>query len=258
MRFASLGSGSEGNGLVVEAGASRLLLDCGFSARDAMRRLARIGLEPADLAGIVVTHEHTDHVGGVFSLARRFGLAVWITHGTYAAIRESDPDAAASVEATLIHGEAGFAVADLQVSPFTVPHDAREPVQYVVSDGARRLGVLTDTGCSTPHVEEMLSGCEALMLETNHDLDMLRRGNYPPALQARIAGPFGHLDNATAGGILSAIDRSRLQHVVAAHLSKQNNTPELARAALAAALGCEANWVAVASQDEGIAWRAIA
>jgi phosphoribosyl 1,2-cyclic phosphodiesterase len=130
-------------------------------------------------------------------------------------------------------------------------------VQYVVSDGTRRLGVLTDTGCSTPHVEEMLSGCEALVLETNHDLDMLRRGDYPPALQARIAGPFGHLDNATAGRILSAIDRSRLQHVVAAHLSKKNNTPELARGALAAALGCEENWVAVASQDEGVGWRVI-
>jgi phosphoribosyl 1,2-cyclic phosphodiesterase len=257
VRFASLGSGSEGNGLVVEAGVSRLLLDCGFSAREAMRRLARIGLDPADLAGILVTHEHSDHIGGVFSLARRFGLPVWITHGTFAAMREEAPDAGASVEVTLIHGEGQFAIGDLQVFPFTVPHDAREPVQYIVSDGACRLGVITDAGCSTPHVEEMLSGCEALVLETNHDLDMLRRGDYPPTLQARIAGPFGHLDNASAGQILSAIDRSRLQHVVAAHLSRNNNKPELARGALAAALGCEENWVAVASQDEGFGWRAI-
>lgn len=257
MRFASLGSGSEGNGLVVEAGASRLLLDCGFAPREAMRRLARIGVDPADLAGILVTHEHSDHIGGVFSFALRFGLPVWITHGTFAAMREEAPDAGASVDVTLIRGEAQFAVRDLQVVPFTVPHDAREPVQYVVSDGTRRLGVLTDTGCSTAHVEEMLSGCEALVLEANHDLDMLRRGDYPPALQARIAGPYGHLDNATAGEILSAIDRSRLQHVVAAHLSKKNNKPELAREVLAAALGCEENWVAVASQDEGFGWRDI-
>ncbi len=257
MRFASLGSGSEGNGLVVEAGATRLLLDCGFSPRDTTRRLARIGLDPADLAGILVTHEHSDHLGGVFSFARRYGLPVWITHGTFAAIRESDPDAGASVEVTLIHGEAVIAAGDLQVHPFTVPHDAREPVQYVLSDGARRLGVLTDTGCSTPHVEAMLSGCEALVLEANHDPELLRRGDYPPALQARIAGRFGHLDNAAAGQILSAIDRRRLQHVVAAHLSKKNNTPELARAAFAAALGCEEDWVAVASQDEGLGWRDI-
>lgn len=255
MRFASLGSGSEGNGLVVEAGASRLLLDCGFSLRDATRRLARIGIDPADLAGIIVTHEHSDHVGGVFSLARRFGLPVWITHGTLAAMRESDPDAAASVQVEFIRGEAVFAVGDLQVSPFTVPHDAREPVQYVLTDGAHRLGVLTDTGCTTPHVEEMLSGCDALVLEANHDLDMLRQGNYPPALQARIAGRFGHLDNGTAGQLLSAIDRSRLQHIVAAHLSTHNNKPELARTAVAAALGCEESWVGIASQDEGFGWR---
>jgi phosphoribosyl 1,2-cyclic phosphodiesterase len=257
VRFASLGSGSEGNGLVVEAGATRLLLDCGFSPRDTTRRLARIGLDPADLSGIIVTHEHSDHIGGVFSFARRFGLPVWITHGTYAAMREPDPQAGASVEVTLIHGEAQFAVGDLQVHPFTVPHDAREPVQYVLSDGARRLGVLTDTGCTTPHVEEMLSGCEALVLEANHDPELLRRGDYPPALQARIAGRFGHLDNAAAGEILSAIDRSRLQHVVAAHLSKKNNTPALARAAFAAALGCEEAWVGVANQDEGFGWRKI-
>jgi len=257
VRFASLGSGSEGNGLVVEAGASRLLLDCGFSPRDTTRRLARIGLDPAELSGIIVTHEHSDHIGGVFAFAGRVRLPVWMTHGTFAAMREYDPQAGASVEVTLIHGEAVFALGDLQVFPFTVPHDAREPVQYVLSDGARRLGVLTDTGCSTPRIEQMLSGCEALVLETNHDLDMLRRGDYPPALQARIAGRFGHLDNATSGQILSAIDQSRLQHIVAAHLSKQNNTPGLARAALAAALGCEQNWVAVASQDEGFGWRQI-
>ena len=257
MRFASIGSGSEGNALVVEAGATRLLLDCGFSTLDATRRLARAGLDPADLAGIIVTHEHSDHLGGVFPIARRFGLPVWITHGTYAAARESDPDAGASVDVALIHGEAQFEVGDLQVFPYTVPHDAREPVQYVISDGARRLAVLTDTGSSTPRIEAMLSGCEALVLEANHDLEMLRRGGYPPALQARIAGRFGHLDNATAGRILSAIDQRRLRHVVAAHLSQQNNSPELARAAFAAALGCEANWIAVASQDEGFGWREI-
>ena len=158
MRFASLGSGSEGNGLVVEAGGSRLLLDCGFSLREATRRLARVGLEPADLSGIIVTHEHTDHVGGVFALARRCELPVWITHGTRAATREIDPQAGAAVQVTLIHGETRFAVGDLQVFPFTVPHDAREPVQYVLSDGDRKLGVLTDIGASTLHVEQTLSG----------------------------------------------------------------------------------------------------
>jgi len=257
VRFASLGSGSEGNALVIEAGRSRLLLDCGFSPRETTRRLAQIGLAPADLSGIIVTHEHSDHVGGVFPFARSAGLPVWITHGTLAAMREADPAAGASVAVTTIQGEVPFAVGDLQVLPFTVPHDAREPVQYVLSDGARRLGVLTDTGCSTPHVQDVLSGCEALVLEANHDLDMLWKGDYPQALKARIAGRYGHLDNASAGRILSAIDRSRLQHVVAAHLSKRNNRPGLARAAFAAALGCEESWVTVASQNEGLGWREI-
>jgi phosphoribosyl 1,2-cyclic phosphodiesterase len=257
VRFASLGSGSEGNGLVVEAGRSRLLLDCGFSPRETTRRLARIGLAPDDLAGIIVTHEHSDHVGGVFPFARSAGLPVWITHGTLAAMREADSAAGKSVDITTIHGEAGFTVGDLRVLPFTVPHDAREPVQYVLSDGARRLGVLTDTGCSTAHVQEVLSGCEGLVLEANHDLDLLWQGDYPQALKARIAGRYGHLDNSTAGQILSGIDRSRLQHVVAAHLSKKNNTPELVRAAFAMALGCEEGWVEVASQEAGFGWRQI-
>lgn len=257
MRFASLGSGSEGNGLVVEAGGTRLLIDCGFSPRETTRRLSRIGLEPADLAGILVTHEHSDHTAGVWGLARRCGLPVWITHGTLAALRESDADIDTSIGVRLIHGESAFAVGELEVFPFTVPHDAREPVQYVVSDGARRLGVLTDTGCSTPHIEDVLSGCEALVLEANHDLDMLMGGEYPPTLKARVAGRLGHLDNGTAAGILAAIDTSRLQHVVAAHLSRKNNTPELARAAFSAALSCEERFIAAASQDEGFGWMEI-
>jgi phosphoribosyl 1,2-cyclic phosphodiesterase len=257
VRFASLGSGSEGNCLVVEAGRSRLLLDCGFSPRETARRLARLGLDPADLSGIILTHEHSDHVSGAFGFARSAGLPVWMTHGTLAAMRESAPEAGSAATIAFVHGDETFCVGDLQVFPFTVPHDAREPVQYVISDGARRLGVLTDTGCATPHVLEMLSGCGALVLEANHDLDMLWKGEYPQALKARIAGRYGHLDNAAAGGILSAIDRSGLKHVVAAHLSKKNNSPELARAAFAAALGCEENWVEVATQNAGFGWREI-
>jgi phosphoribosyl 1,2-cyclic phosphodiesterase len=136
-----------------------------------------------------------------------------------------------------------------------VPHDAREPVQYVFSDGDRRLGVLTDTGCVTPHIERCLDGCDALVLECNHDSEMLRRGAYPPQLKTRIAGRLGHLDNAAAAALLATLDRRRLQHVVAAHLSEQNNCPELARAALAGALGCGSEWIGVADQETGFGWR---
>jgi phosphoribosyl 1,2-cyclic phosphodiesterase len=251
MRFASLGSGSQGNALIVEAGGTRLMLDCGFPLRETVSRLARAGLEPSDLAGIIVTHEHADHGEGVFPLARRFGIPVWLTHGTLCALRSENCGVEEECELNLIDSDRAFSVGDLLIHPFTVPHDAREPVQYVLSDGARRLGVLTDTGCSTVHIESNLSGCDALVLECNHDLGLLMGGAYPPALKARIASRLGHLDNQSSASLLAALDRGRLKHVIAAHLSQANNTPELAQAALAAVLSCEPQWVSVATQDEG-------
>jgi phosphoribosyl 1,2-cyclic phosphodiesterase len=255
VRFASLGSGSQGNALVVQAGRTCLMVDCGFSVRETVSRLARAGLEPSDLAGIIVTHEHADHGGGVFPLACRFGIPVWLTYGTLGALRETAGGADEECSLELIDPQCAFSVGDLMVQPFTVPHDAREPVQFVVSDGSARLGVLTDAGCSTAHIVSSLSGCDALVLECNYDLEMLTGGPYPPALKARVASRLGHLDNRTSGEILAEVGRSRLRHVIAAHLSQTNNTPQLARAALASALACEPQWVSVATQDEGFAWR---
>ena len=253
MRFAYLGSGSQGNGLVIEAGTSRVLLDCGFTLGETVKRLARLGLVPEDLDAIVVTHEHDDHIGGVARFARRHELPVWMTHGTLRGLEAQFESATVH----LIEGYQSFAIGDIHVMPYPVPHDAGEPAQFVFTDGARRLGVLTDTGCSTPHIEARLSGCDALALECNHDLDLLRNSSYPPSLKQRIAGRFGHLDNASAGRLLASLDRSRLQHLVAVHLSQQNNSPELARSALADATGCDLSWIAVAEQSEGLGWRDI-
>jgi phosphoribosyl 1,2-cyclic phosphodiesterase len=252
MRFASLGSGSRGNALLVEAGRTRVLLDCGFGPRELERRLARLGIAPDQLDAIVVSHEHGDHLGGVLPSARRHGLAVYLTHGTLTAER-----AAPEVQALLniIDSHEAFAVGDLAIQPYPVPHDAREPVQYVFSDGCVRLGVLTDAGTATPHIAAMLSACEALVLECNHDLDMLAAGAYPARLKQRIRSPYGHLDNQASAALLARLDNSRLRHLVAAHLSAENNTPALARAALAGALGCSPAWIGVASQAEGCAWR---
>lgn len=254
LRFASLASGSRGNCLVADADGTRLLIDCGLNLRDTERRLARLGLAPADIAGMLVTHEHGDHAHGVFDFAAAHNVTVYLTYGTLLALK-AEGKVIDGVRLVIINGKQSEAVGAMQVTPFTVPHDAREPVQYVLSDGNSKLGVLTDIGASTAHVEQMLSGLDALVLETNYDREMLWNGGYPTWLKQRIAGPFGHLDNLDSGRLLGALDCSKLKHVIAAHLSQQNNRPQLARAALAGALGCEESWIGLATQDEGFGWR---
>jgi phosphoribosyl 1,2-cyclic phosphodiesterase len=249
VRFASLGSGSEGNGLVVEAGATRVLMDCGFGLADSVARLARLGLAPSDLAGIVVTHEHSDHIGGVGRLARKFGLPVWLTAGTRVMAQDLD-----GVAVQVIDSHAAFSVDGLEIQPYPVPHDAREPVQYVFGDGNRRLGVLTDTGCSTPHIEAMLAGVDALVLECNHDAAMLEKGPYPASLKRRVGGRFGHLENGQSATLLAKLRHDKLQCVMAAHVSKTNNTAALAQQALAQVLDCADDEVRVACQRTGFDW----
>lgn len=256
MRFASLASGSSGNCLVAEAAGTVVLVDCGLSLTETERRLARLGLEPSRVSAILITHEHGDHADGAFEFAAAHRVSVYLTHGTAAALK-AEGKVLDGVPLVIVNGRQSFFVDAIQLVPFTVPHDAREPVQYVLSDGAARLGVVTDVGISTAHVEKMLSGLDALVLECNYDYDMLWNGGYPRWLKERIAGPFGHLDNRESERLLGAIDCSRLKHVIGAHLSQQNNRPELARAALARGLGCEESWISLATQDDGFGWRSI-
>lgn len=254
MRFASLGSGSKGNALLVEAGGTRVLLDCGFGPAEVVSRLARLEMDADAIDAILVTHEHGDHGGGVAKLSARHDIPVYLTRGTLTAM---GAEGRAIINRKFIDAYTPFAIGGIEVSPYTVPHDAREPVQFVLSDGAVRLGVLTDAGHPTPHITRSLSGVDALVLECNHDLDLLVNGPYPRQLKDRIAGKLGHLANAMAAEIVQAMDCSRLQHVIAAHLSQQNNTPEHARAALAGALNCEPEWIGIATQEDGFAWREI-
>jgi phosphoribosyl 1,2-cyclic phosphodiesterase len=230
------------------------MLDCGFAIRETERRLAKRGMTPGDLAGILVTHEHQDHVGGVFKFARRHHVPVWLTYGTYQAVKK-DSD---GVDVRFCRDGERLAIGSIEVIPYTVPHDAREPVQYVIDDKRFRLGVLTDAGQSTPHLINALGGCDALMLECNHDKGMLANSSYPWSLKQRIGGAYGHLSNETAAEILAALDISRLRIVVGAHLSRQNNTPELAHEALRAALQTNAMAVPaevrIACQEEGFDW----
>lgn len=251
MRFASLGSGSQGNALVVESGDTRVMLDCGFATKRVKEKLAHLGLAPEQLAAVLVTHEHSDHIAGVFKFARCYGLPVFLTHGTYAAAPRGKT---ALPECRLIDSHTAFVIDDLEIQPFPVPHDAREPVQYAFSSGRHRLGVLTDTGAITPHIVDVLQCCDALVLECNHDAEMLAASDYPASLKRRISGRLGHLDNEAAASLLQQIDTRRLQHLVAAHLSLQNNRPEIAVSALVSAFDCAAESIVVASQESGFDW----
>lgn len=252
MRFALLGSGSEGNALLIESGETRVLVDCGFGLAETEARLARLGIAFEQIDAILVTHEHGDHAGGVARAAAKARAPVYLTHGTLSSL----PSAAlAAVQIHLLDSHTAFALRDICVKPFPVPHDAREPVQFVFEADNARLGLLTDVGGLTPHIEKMLSGCNAIVLECNHDAQMLRAGPYPAALKARVAGRNGHLDNAAAAALLQRVDSSRLRCLVAAHLSTTNNRPALAREALATALNCAPDWIQVADQAQGLGWR---
>ena len=201
MRFASLGSGSRGNATLVEAGSTRLLVDCGFSARETERRLNQLDVAASSLDAILITHEHGDHIRGVGAMARRYCLPVWMTGGTRRQGRCGElPD-----EHGFSSHQAAFTIGDIQIAPFPVPHDAREPAQFIFSDGSSRLGMLTDSGAITPHIVEFLQECDALMLECNHDTDMLAHGPYPPSLQARVGGKLGHLNNQQAADLFYAV-----------------------------------------------------
>lgn len=254
MKFASLGSGSEGNALLISVTSgttcTTVMLDCGFAVRETERRLQRLGMRAEDVTAIVVTHEHQDHVGGVFKFARRHRVPVWLTYGTYQAVERH----AGNVQVRICRDGDQFVVDDLQLNPYTVPHDAREPVQYVATDGRSRLGVLTDAGHGTPHMLAALAGCNALFLECNHDRKMLADSAYPASLKQRIGGPYGHLSNESTARILDAVDKTRLKSVVAAHLSRQNNTAKLALSTLGAVPGCTDVKIAAACQEEGFGW----
>ncbi|MGH8428469.1 MAG: MBL fold metallo-hydrolase [Gammaproteobacteria bacterium] len=250
LAFALAGSGSRGNATLIRSRTTLVLVDCGFSLAETERRLARLGVAPSDLDAILVTHEHSDHVAGVARLAAAYRIPVRASAGT---ARAHALDGLAEP----FDSHVPFVVGDIEVTPLIVPHDATEPTQFLLGDGACRVAVITDVGHVTPYLDAALSGAEALILESNHDEAMLAAGFYPPALKRRVGGDYGHLSNAQAAALLAGIDTSQLQQLVLAHLSEQNNRPELARAAAAAALGCTLEWIAAADQESGLDWRQV-
>ncbi len=249
LRFASLGSGSKGNATLIHSGEILILVDCGFSIVELTRRMSRLNCKPEDISAILVTHEHSDHIQGVAPLSRRFKIPVWMTRGTWVACKDTGFD---SVQYVSPHTSFNFD--DLQVSPFPVPHDAREPCQFAFDYENQRLGLLTDVGRMTAHLIESLEQCNALMLECNYDPEMLQNGPYPPSLQKRIDGHYGHLANIQAQSILQQLDTSRLTCLIGMHVSEKNNSPDLALEALLAGMGSEACNISVADQENGFDW----
>lgn len=248
MRFASLGSGSKGNATLVQAGETVVMVDCGFSVRETTRRLERFGLTPHQLDAILVTHEHSDHCSGVAALSRKFSIPVYMTHGTQSSGRCDD-----CFETLNFTFSQNFKVGALEVEAVAVPHDAKEPSQYRFFAGGKSLGVLTDLGSVTQHVVERYRGCDALMLELNHDQQMLQSGSYPHHLKRRVGGDWGHLNNAQAASLLQEIDHSGLRQLVVAHISENNNTRELAQQALQSVLS-SLDGVVWADQASGFDW----
>jgi phosphoribosyl 1,2-cyclic phosphodiesterase len=248
LRFASLGSGSRGNALLVESDDTLVMIDCGLARGDLEERFRRVGRSPADVTAILVSHEHGDHSRGVRAFLRRYRVPLWLTCGTASAIPRPP-------SLSLLSCHRPLKIGSIDVEPFPVPHDAREPCQFVFSAGGRRLAVLTDTGHVTPHVRERLAGCDALAIESNHDLAMLMASSYPDSVKARVASRYGHLSNAQAAALVDAIGHGGLQWIVGLHLSERCNSETSVRAALDDVLArLRSTVLHLATQDDASDW----
>ena len=252
MRFSSLGSGSKGNATVVHYGDTYILIDCGFSVKETEKRLSLRGLQGSDLAAILVTHEHSDHIRGVLPLAKKYQLPVMMTAGTSKSL-DNNSNSNANINFSLFESDLTFHVGDLKIVPVSVAHDAREPVQFVVKGGGMTLGVLTDLGSVTPHVLDNYCCCDGLLVESNHDTAMLASGSYPPSLKQRVGGDWGHLNNQQTRHLLENIQIEQLQQLVIGHISQQNNHVDLVEKELSR-LCSELSSVHYACQDSGFSW----
>lgn len=248
MRFCCLGSGSKGNATLVQLGETLLLIDCGFSFKYMQSALAVKGCSPEDISAILVTHEHGDHISGVNTLAKRLSIPVYLTPGT----ARSNKLALDKLDIRLLKADKPIDIAGLSILPVTVPHDAMEPCQFVFSSADKMLGVMTDLGSISDHVNQHFSRCDALLLEANHDVDMLWAGPYPPTLKRRVLSDWGHLSN------VQAVDYLQRQEVlpktlVLGHISEKNNSMALVTQAFSM-FESQIPTLIFAAQDNGFDW----
>jgi len=251
-QVAALGSGSAGNSVLIRSATSLLLVDCGFTLKETTARMADLGVSPAMLDAVLVTHEHGDHLKGVGPLSRKHGVPVWLTHGTYHGARDRR-----FADVRLFSAHEPFVVGDIAVDPFPTPHDANESCQFVFESDGVRFATVTDLGACTPHVREKLDGVNGLVVECNYDLEMLRDGPYPAQLQARIRGDWGHLGNVQAGELLRGLDHDALDCILLGHLSERNNSDAAALATVLEHLGDRHERVSVLAQHRCSAWFAV-
>lgn len=230
----SIASGSEGNSLLVSAGGTHILVDAGISARRITAALSSLGLTPGDIAGVLVTHEHSDHTAGLATLTKQYRLPLYASGGTAGALCAKIPHAADVLH--LLPRQGVLTLGDAQVTVFPTSHDAAESIDFRFDCGGAALGILTDTGCVTPEAEQALQGVDLLVLESNHDEDWLLSGPYPYYLKQRILGNRGHLSNDAAAALAQRMASAGTRQFVLAHLSRENNTPERARQTMARAL----------------------
>lgn len=243
-----LASGSRGNATYVSDGQTSILIDAGLSGVEIQRRMAANGLNPQNLDAIVVSHEHADHIQGVGVLSRRFGLSVYISEGT----RQASQSVLGSLAGIRSFScGRGFSIGDLAIHPFSISHDAEDPAGFTIGCRGTKLGVATDLGMATGVVTTHLQDCDALIIEANHDAQMLIDGPYPWPLKQRIRGRSGHLSNDDAALLLTELLHDRLDHVVLAHLSEENNTPQKAVQTIKPVLNGSRTQLHVASQAAG-------
>jgi len=229
MRLCSIASGSSGNCIYVGSQATHLLVDVGISGKRTEQGLNSLGVTGRDLDGILITHEHADHISGLGVMARKYEIPIYATRGTIAAIQKSS--SVGKIEDYLfheIHEDEKLVIKDLTVNPMKISHDAAQPVAYRIGYGNQRIGICTDLGVYNDYTVECLKGMDALLIEANHDVNMLQVGPYPYPLKQRILGEKGHLSNENSGKLLSRILHDKLQTIILGHLSKDNNLPELA------------------------------
>ena len=251
-RFCSIGSGSKGNGTLVSVGNTLLLIDCGFSIKETVKRLALKQVVPEQITAILVTHEHSDHVKGVAGFSNKYSIPVWLSKGT------SLHKNCEKIKALNILGNhQSFSIGEINIKPVVVPHDAREATQFIFESNQLCVGILTDVGHITPYIQDAYKHCHALMLEANYDYNMLMQGRYPQALKQRVSGGLGHLSNHQALEFLQELDYGKLKTLAIMHRSEENNSEELVKEFILANNEVTPESSLIANQAVGFDWQEV-